>query len=193
MIGDWLPTRRSDWRRIATVTRRVLTRPSGVTVAVLVAAIALSAFVLGQQLDFVTDVLQLPWLSPRERLTILLEQYPVVGPRYDPLRGWLLVTISAQVGLTAAIGVHALRQNGLGSGDGVTGTLGIVFGAAGAGCAACGPTALAGLLSAVGLTGVLSALPLQGVEFLLVAALAMTVSLHRTAAALAPAECAVGT
>lgn len=191
MTSDWAPTRPADWRRLAAVTRRVLTRPSGLAVAVLVAAAALSAFALGQRLGFATDVLQLPWLSVRERLTILLEQYPVVGSRYDPLRGWLLVAIAVEVGLTAAFGVQALRENDLGGGDGLIGTLGAAVGTAGAGCAACGPTVLAGLLSAIGLTGVLSLLPFHGLELLVLGALLLLLSLHRTAATMAAPGCGV--
>lgn len=193
MNGRVLPTRREDWTRLGSTTASVLRTPQGAGVAVVVAALALTAFSLGQQLDFVATVVELPWLTLRDRLAVLLDQYPVVGSAYGPVRGWLLVVVSGQTGVVAALGVRALRERGgvRTSGDGVLGTVGVVFGAAGAGCAACGPTVFAAVLGAMGLTGVMAALPFDGVEFLVLGAVAMLCSLHRVSLALDGAACRV--
>lgn len=194
MNGRVLPTRREDWTRLGSTTASVLRTPQSAAVAVAVAALALTAFSLGQQLDFVATVVELPWLTLRERLGILLDQYPVVGSAYDPVRGWLLVVVAGQTGVVAALGVRALRERDdiRTGGDGVLGTAGVVLGAAGAGCAACGPTVFAAVLAAMGVTGVVAALPFDGVEFLVLGVVAMLCSLHRASLALDGAACRVG-
>jgi len=55
---------------------------------------------------------------------------------------------------------------------------GLLLGTLGAGCAACGTAVLAGLLSLVGASGALLLLPLEGLEFALLALVALLFSIH---------------
>lgn len=180
-----LPTTRADWRRVASAMGEILRRPQSLLLALSVGVIALAAFSLAQQWKFVLDVLRLPGLAPRARAVVLLDRFPVVGSAYEPLRGWLLVAVSVETGVLVALLDRAMRQARLAPNQGAAGTAGVAFGALGAGCAACGTTLLAGVLSAFGLSSVLVLLPWEGVELLVLGVLGMLVSIHHVSASLA--------
>jgi len=55
---------------------------------------------------------------------------------------------------------------------------GVVLGVLGAGCAACGSTVLVGLLSLLGVSVSLVALPLEGLEFALGAVVVLVLSIY---------------
>lgn len=173
-----VPTSPVDWRRMAWGVRSVLSHPRRLVLALLVGFVVLTLLSVAQEWRFVVDILGLPHLSVRERAAIILDRYPVVGTAYEPLRGWLLVSISAEMGVIAALVSQQEVRLSLSESQGVAGTAGVVFGAFGAGCAACGATILAGILSAFGMTGLLVVLPWHGVEFLALGALGLLVSLH---------------
>lgn len=58
------------------------------------------------------------------------------------------------------------------------GVLGVVLGTLGAGCAACGSAALAGILSLFGAGGLLTLLPLDGLEFSVLALVVLLLSIY---------------
>lgn len=180
-----LPSTPADWRRMARATSGVARSPGHLLLALSLGFVTLTAFALAQQWQFVLDVLRLSGLAMGDRATILLDRYPVVGTAYDPLRGWLLVGISAEIGVVAALLHRAMGQVELAPNQGAAGTAGVAFGALGAGCAACGTTLLTGVLSAFGLSSMLVLLPWEGVEFLVLGALGMLVSIHHVSVAVA--------
>lgn len=170
---------------MATEVGGVLRRPPSLLLALSIGVVALAAFSLAQQWEFVLDVLRIPGVAPAERAVVLLDRFPVVGSAYEPLRGWLLVTVSAETGILVALLHRAMRETRLAANQGTAGTAGIALGTLGAGCAACGTTVLAGVLSAFGLSSVLVLLPWEGIELLVLGVLGMLVSIHHVTAALA--------
>jgi hypothetical protein len=168
-----LPTRVGDWRLMGRTARLVLGVPAYAAVAVVAAVVALSGFVLSQNLPFAGDV-----LSGHVPATALLELYPFVGTSYDPLTGLLLLLVSALVGVDIALVAYHVREHRLSAEGGGGSLVGVLLGALGAGCAACGSAVVAGLLSLVGAAGFLTLLPFDGREFALLALVALVLSIH---------------
>lgn len=174
---------------MASAVSALLRRPRSLLLALSIGVVALAAFSLAQQWEFVLDVLRLPGIAPSERAVVLLDRLPVVGSAYEPLRGWLLVAVSAETGVLVALLHRAMEQTRLAPNQGAAGTAGIALGTLGAGCAACGTTVLSGVLSAFGLSSVLVLLPWEGTELLVVGVLGMLVSIHHVSASLARSSC----
>ena len=178
MTAVRLPTRRRDWRLMARTTRLVLSGPAYAALAVVAGLVALTVFVLAQNLTFALDVaVRLP-LAPADRVTALLGLFPFLGTSFDATTGFVLVLAAALVGVDVALVVYHLREHGLGAREGGSGLLGVLFATLGAGCAACGPVVLAGLLSLFGVAGALTLLPLEGLELVLVAVAALVLSIY---------------
>ena len=168
-----LPTRTADWRLMGRTTRLVLGGPAYAAVAVVAAAVALTGFVLSQNLPFTADA-----LAGRVPAGILLELYPFVGTSYGPATGAVLLLVSLLVGVDIALVAYHVREHRL-SAEGSGGSLvGVLLGTLGAGCAACGSAILAGVLSLFGATGLVTLLPLDGLEFALLALVALVLSIH---------------
>ncbi len=72
---------------------------------------------------------------------------------------------------------YHVREHGLEWQSGGGSAVGALLGTLGAGCAACGPAVLVGVLSLVGATGVLTLLPLEGLELTGLAAIALLLSI----------------
>jgi hypothetical protein len=178
VLGVRLPTTRSDVRLVARTARLVLSLPTYALVASLVSATTLSAFVLSQNLSLVGDVVIGGTLPADARLRILLELYPFVGTSYGLLAGTSLVIVALLTGVNLAMVAYHLREHGLSAGGSGGSAAGVVLGALGAGCAACGSAVLAGVLSLVGASGLALLLPLDGVEFALLATLALVLSMY---------------
>lgn len=173
--------------------RLVLGLPTYAAVALLTAVVALSAFVLGQNFALAEFALTAP-IGFEDRATILLGLYPFLGTNYGLLAEILLVTVAALSGIDVAMVVYHFREHGIGareergeseaqasnaSGGAAGGsTVGLVLGALGAGCAACGSAVLAGLLSLFGVTGAATLLPLDGIEFSILAVVALVLSIY---------------
>ncbi|MFC7133410.1 MULTISPECIES: hypothetical protein [Salinibaculum] len=172
-----LPTRRADWRLLGRTLRLVLSIPTYAALAVLAAVLALSVFVFSQNVPLVSFALT-GSLPLDGRLTILLERYPFVGTDFGPVTGLMLVAISGLTGADIAMVVYHVREHGLSVESGGGSAVGVVLGVLGAGCAACGSAILVGVLSLVGATGLLTALPLEGLEFTLLAAVVLVLSLY---------------
>ena len=178
VLGVRLPTTRSDVRLVARTARLVLSLPAYALFALVVWVVTLSAFVLSQNLALVGDVVVGGLLPPAARLRILAELYPFVGTSYSVLSGSALVVVAALTGVNLAMVAYHVREHGL-SAEGSGGSAaGVVLGALGAGCAACGSAVLAGVLSLVGASGLALLLPLDGVEFALLASLALVLSMY---------------
>jgi hypothetical protein len=162
------------WR----TTRRVLLIPSYATVGVLATAASLTAFVLSQNIGAMWTLLVASSLSISARATILLEQYPLVGPAYGHLASALLFLTAVLVGVDVALLTYHLRKHRVSLGHGSSSVMGVALGTLGAGCAACGSAILAGVLSLLGLSGLLAVLPLDGLEMAIVAIGVLVLSIY---------------
>lgn len=173
-----LPTRTRDWRRMVRTSRLVLSIPAYAGVALVAAIGSLSVFVLSRNLRLVVDVILLGSLSLGDRLTVLGNLYPGVGTAYPAGASILLVGTAMLVGVDVALVAYHLREHRLTAGEGSAGLVGILLGTLGAGCASCGSAVLAGLLSFLGVGGAVTLLPLDGLEFAVVALLVLVLSIH---------------
>ena len=170
-----LPTRGRDWRLMARTARLVVTMPLYASVAAVAAVAGLTLFVLSQNLPLVSFLLS-GSLGLESRLVILSQQYPFIGTNYDAIQGVLLLVTAGLIGVNTAMLVYHLREHALSAAQGTTSVAGVVLGTLGAGCAACGSAVLAGVLSLFGATASLAFLPLDGLEFALIALLALVLS-----------------
>jgi len=168
-----LPTHRDDWRLMGRTARLVLGGPLYALVGVAAAAVALTGFVLSQNLALTRDV-----LVGRVPASVLPELYPFVGTSYSLLTGAVVLLVALLVGVDIALVAYHVREHRL-SAEGSGGSVvGVLLGTLGAGCAACGSAILAGVLSLVGAAGLLTLLPLDGLEFALLALVALVLSIY---------------
>lgn len=173
-----LPRRSADVRLVARTARLVLGVPTYALVAALAALLALSLFVLSQNVTLVGDLVVGGSLPLGNRLTILLELYPLVGSSYDALQSLALLTVAGLVGVDIAMVVYHVREHGLRPAEGSGSLVGVLLGTLGAGCAACGSAVLVGVLSLVGAGGAVLLLPFDGLEFAALSVLALLLSMY---------------
>jgi len=172
-----LPTRSADWRLMGRTARLVVTIPTYAAVALFGSLLALTAFVFSLNVTLVTDTLALP-ISPVARAEIVLSLYPFVGSAFSPLQGGLLVLVALTLGGNIAMVVYHFREHGLSLQQGGTSAVGAILGALGAGCAACGSAILLGVLGLSGVSTSLLWLPLDGLEFALLALVVVLLSTY---------------
>ncbi|PSQ43559.1 hypothetical protein BRD14_03005 [Halobacteriales archaeon SW_5_68_122] len=171
-----VPSSADDWRLVGRTARLVLSVPTYTVVALLAAGVGLSLFVFSLNLPLVE--LALTGTLPRSaRVTILANLYPFVGSAFDPIQGGLLVAIAVLFGVDTAMVTYHLREHGVSLSGGGGSALGAVLGVLGAGCAACGSALLVGVLSLFGVSASLLFLPLDGLEFALLALVALLLSM----------------
>jgi len=178
LAGVRLPTRTTDLRLVARTARLVLGGPAYAAVALVAAVASLSLFVLSQNLRLVADVVVGGALPLGNRLVVLAELYPFVGSSYGPLQGLVLLLVAGAVGVDLAMVAYHVREHGLSAEGGGGGALGVLLGALGAGCAACGSAVLVGLLSLVGAGGLVLLLPFEGLELSALALVALGLSMY---------------
>lgn len=171
-----LPTEVDDWRLVGRTVRLVLGLPAYAALAVVAAVVALSAFVLGQNVALAEFAVAAP-IDLKDKATILLGLYPFLGTNYGPVAELLLAAVAGLSGVDAALLGYHFREHGLGVRESGGGTVGLVLGALGAGCAACGSAVLAGLLSLFGVAGAATLLPFDGAEFSVLALVELVLSL----------------
>lgn len=172
-----LPTRRGDWRLMARTIRLVLGIPRYAAFALLAGVIGLSVFVLTQNLTLVGDVVVGGSLPLANRLAILVGLFPFLGTSFGFAAGIALLVVSALLGIDLAMVVYHVREHGVSLESGSGSAVGAILGTLGAGCAACGPALLVGLLSLFGAAGALTLLPFEGLELTALAALALVLSI----------------
>lgn len=173
-----LPTRTDDWRLVGRTARLVLGIPTYAAVAVLAALASLTVFVWLRNLDLLWNVVLTGSVGPEARLSVLVGLYPWVGAAYTSAQSVLLTVTAALVGVDVALVGYHVREHGLALREGSGGATGVILGTLGAGCAACGSVFLAGLLSLVGAGGAMALLPLDGLEFALVAVVVLVLSIY---------------
>ncbi|WP_336336910.1 hypothetical protein [Haloarcula brevis] len=176
--GLRLPTTRGDWWLMGRTVRLVLGVPVYAAVATIAAVVSLSVFVVSLNVPLVLDLVvggSLPLVS---RLRVLGELYPFVGTSFTPAQGLLLIAVAALTGVDIGLATYHFREHGLDLQQGGAGAAGLLLGTLGAGCAACGSAVLLGLLSLLGVSTSLLFLPLDGLEFALLALVVLTLSVY---------------
>ena len=173
-----LPTRRADWRLMGRTARLVLTLPVYAVVALVAAVVALTVFVVSLNVTLVLDLVIGGSLSLSSRLVVLTELYPFVGTSFSPVQGLLLVVVAVLTGVDIALAAYHFLEHGLDLQQGGAGAAGLILGTLGAGCAACGSAVLLGLVSLLGVSTSLLFLPLDGLEFALLALVVLTLSIY---------------
>ena len=172
-----LPTRVRDWRLMGRTAWLVLGIPSYAAFALLAALVGLSVFVLTQNLTLVGDVVVGGSLPLENRLAVLVGLYPFLGTSFGVATGLATLLVAALLGVDLAMVAYHVREHGLSLESGGGSAVGAFLGMLGAGCAACGPAVLVGLLSLVGAAGALTLLPFEGLELTALAALALVLSI----------------
>jgi hypothetical protein len=163
---------------MARTARLVLSVPAYAVLAVVAGVVALTLFVVSLNVPLVADLVVGGSLPLRSRLVVLTELYPFVGTSFDAASGLLLLAVAALTGVDVAMAVYHFREHGVGLREGGSSALGVVLGTLGAGCAACGSAVLLGLLSLLGVSASLLFLPLDGLEFALLALGVITLSIY---------------
>jgi len=172
-----LPTRRRDWRLMARTIRLVLGIPAYAAFAVVAALAGLSLFVLTQNLALVVDVVIGGSLPLSNRVAVLVGLYPFLGTSFSVEAGVATLAVAALLGVDLALVAYHVRVHGLTFESGGGSAIGAFLGMLGAGCAACGPAVLVGLLTLFGAAGALTLLPFEGLELTGLAALALLLSI----------------
>jgi hypothetical protein len=173
-----LPTEADDWRLMSRTARLVLSVPAYALLAVVAAVTALTLFVVSLNVPLVLDTVVGGSLPASSRLTILVNLYPFVGSSFGPVQGALLYLVAALTGVNVAMAIYHFREHGVSLQKGGTSALGVIFGTLGAGCAACGSAVLLGVLSLLGVSAGSLFLPLDGLEFALLALVVITLSIY---------------
>lgn len=172
-----LPTRSRDWQLMGRTVRLVLGIPAYAVLAFLVSVGSLSIFVLSRNIELLVNVIVFGDLPLMARTSVLVGLYPLVGNAYTLSSSLLLVATALLVGIDIALVTYHLREHRLTARESSGGVTGVVLGTLGAGCATCGSAVLAGLFSLVGAGGALTLLPLDGLEFTLVALVVLVLSI----------------
>lgn len=174
-----LPLHRRDWRLVGTTLRRVFSRPSYVALALLVAWLCLSAFVVAGNVELFVRVVLFGDLPVSNRLSVLAAMFPFIGISFEPLSGISVLALALLVGINAALVAYHVRVHGASIETGTSGSVGLtgaLLGGLGAGCAVCGTSLLAGLLSLAGASGGAILLPFDGLGVTLIAIVVVAIS-----------------
>lgn len=163
---------------MARTVRLVVTIPPYAVLSVVATLAGLSMFVFSLNVPLVSFAVTGSELDLGSRISILVGLYPFVGTGFGLLKGLLLLLVSSLVGVDIALVAYHVREHGLALQQGGSGAAGLVFGTLGAGCAACGSALLVGVLSLVGASGTVLLLPLDGLEFALLAAVVLLLSIY---------------
>jgi hypothetical protein len=172
-----LPIRLEDWRLLGRTLRLVLGIPLYAAVAVGTGTLALSLFVFSQNLPLVGFAFTSS-IGLENRVTILLELYPFIGGTFEATTGVMLLLVAALVGADLALVGYHVREHDLSAPESGGSVVGVGLGVLGAGCAVCGSAVLAGVLSLVGAAGIATLLPLEGLEFTLLALVVLVLSMY---------------
>lgn len=173
-----LPTDRSDWRLLGRTVRLVLGHPTYALLAIVVGILAAIGMSVTGNLRFVLRVLLSGNLGIGFKFEFLVAMLPFVGPQFDALHGIAIYAIAALTGTNVAMLAYHLIEHEISLESSGGSAAGVVFGTLGAGCAACGPGILAGIVGLVGGTSLLTALPFEGLEFSMLAVVVLVLSMY---------------
>ncbi|AGN01822.1 hypothetical protein L593_09385 [Salinarchaeum sp. Harcht-Bsk1] len=173
-----LPTSRSDWRLLGRTIRLVLGHPSYLVFAIVVTTAVAILISVTQNLRFVVEVLLSDSLGLGFKVEFLTAMLPFLGPQYDATHGVLIYAVAGLTGANVALLAYHLLEHDLSVEGGGGSAAGVVLGTLGAGCAACGPGILAGIVGIVGGAGLLANLPYEGLEFSMLAVVVLVLSMY---------------
>lgn len=168
-VTPTLPTSRDDWKLLGRGTLVVLRNPRYAVLAAVVALISLGTFIFSQNLRLLIDLVVFGDLPLESKWGIVAGMYSSVITVAEPLSSAVLVTIAALVGVNLSMLTYYVRTQDLTLREGSGSVGGLVLGTLGAGCASCGSAVLVGVASLFGGAGALTLLPLDGLEFSLLA------------------------
>ena len=149
--------------------RLVVGIPIYAVVTLVIAIVALTAFVVSLNVPLVTDLVVFGSLPIGRRVTILVNLYPFVGTGFDVPTGTILIATAIAIGVNVAMLVYHFREHRVSLAEGSGSVSAAFLGTIGAGCAACGSAILIGVLGLFGAAGMVTLLPLDGLEFALLA------------------------
>lgn len=173
-----LPTERGDWRLMGRTVRLVLSVPRYAVLAAVFGLLGLSVFVFARNLSVLREVILFSTLPVGNRLRVLVGMYPGLGSAYTLEQTVVLLTTGALVGVDLALLTYHVLEHRVSLRGGSGGLTGVLLGTLGGGCAACGSAVFVGILSLFGASGLLAALPLDGLEFALLAIAMLVVSIY---------------
>lgn len=181
-----LPTTADDWRLLGRTVRLVLGTPVYGALAAIVGALTTVLISVSPNVEFVVHTVLFGDLPLGFKLAILREQLPLLGGPFYPVESVLIYVTAALAGTSVATFAYHLREHEVSLRSGSGSTAGVLLATLGAGCAACGPAILAGLIALTGATGLaaiplqdaLVALPLDGLELSLFALVLLVLSLY---------------
>lgn len=172
---------------------KVFSRPAYVALAS-IASVTVLLFVLWfPNLGLIASVVASPDASFIEKVRLPITLLGSIATNFSFFSASYTVAIALLFGAYAALMVYFLRRRIKATNGGVvTGTLGILGGAIGIGCAACGSIAASTILSLIGVSGVVALLPFGGSEFGIIGIILFLIAIRTLAKQIeTPAVCRI--
>ena len=178
-----LPSSVAEWRHLFRTVQDVLSVPRYAMLAVAVALGALTSFTVSLN-PIVVHLALMGTLPASVRLEVLSRLYPFVGTGVETSVGVLLVVTAALFGIDVALMTSHIRGRGGSASAGGGGSIHAALGAFGAAAASCAAAMRSGATLLYGDPTVIVLLPFAGLEFTLLALVALLVSIHRATEAI---------
>ncbi len=163
--------------------QKVFRNPAYVVPALFISVSIFVFAVLLPNIRLVAGVAISPDVSLLSKIELLLSLLGSIGTNFTTLSASYTIIIAILFGVYLSMLVYFIKnrvrdisQSGI-----ATGTLGIISGILGVGCAACGAFLLTSILSTLGIAGIVRYLPLNGGEFGIVGVILLVVSIYITA------------
>src|SRR3989344_2281404 len=163
--------------------QKVFTKPPYILLALITSAAVFAFAVWLPNIPLIVQVMGHPGAPFLQKLDLPITLLGSIATNFTLLSASYTIAIAILFGVNLSMIVYFLgRRVAEVRGSGVaTGFFGIISGAAGMGCAACGSLLLTSTLSLVGASWLLSYLPLAGGEFGILGVILLSVSLYLTA------------
>lgn len=135
-------------------------------------------------------ILKSPLFGIAEKAALIAKTLIAGFAIFKPLSFAATLTIAALFGINLAMTVHYFRCKASFGASAGAGAVGALVGMLGAGCAACGSVALSAILGAGATAGLIGILPFDGLEFSLLGAAVLMLSINLVAKKIAdPSAC----
>lgn len=175
-IKDYIPSR-NDFHATYRICSLVIMHPIYFTSWILLSPIFLIILLLPTDYDLIVNYIILGNQPLIDRLKILYQILPLTGSyTYSILTDVLFYIVSLAVSLNIILVLYHFTQHNISLTNSKGGTVATVIAIVGSGCASCGSALIVGIFSLFGLGGLLTALPLEGAEFLILAIIVTTYS-----------------
>lgn len=142
-------------------------RPAYLTLALMVSGTIFALTVWLPNLRLIIEIMGHPSVSLAQKIELPLSLLGSIATNFTTLSALSTVLIAILFGMNVAMLVYLVRSRAalLHKSGAATGTLGLLSGIFGIGCAACGSLIVTSVLSLLGAGGALAYLPLRGAEF----------------------------